>query len=173
MAAQLLPDTVNPANVYIKAFDYTNPQALYVIPLSTLSGNINAAALPTEDDTFTGATISGFNAGATIAQWEAVYLGSGATWLLADGNGSGTYPARGLATAAGTNGNPLTVVTKGIVRNDAWTWTPGGNIYLSNTPGGLSQTPSVVSGERVQMVGFALSADVASFDFTNVFSTNP
>lgn len=116
---------------------------------------------PASDDTWGGRAITGVNAGATIAQWESVYMGSGGEWLLADANGSGTYPCRGLAAAAGTDNNPMTVVTEGVIRNDAWNWTTlGGTIYLSTTAGGLTQTPPSGSGEIVQQVGFAISADV-------------
>jgi hypothetical protein len=115
---------------------------------------------PASDDTWAGRSITGVNAGATIAQWEAVYMGSGGEWLLADANGSGTYPCRGLAAAAGTDNNPMIVVTEGVIRNDAWTWTPGGSIYLSATPGGLTQTAPSTAGDKVQPVGFAITADV-------------
>jgi hypothetical protein len=128
------------------------------------------AALGT-DDTLTGTTISGLNAGATIAQWEAVYLSASSTWLLADANGSGTYPAVGLAVAAGSDTNPLTVITTGTVRNDAWNWTPGGRLYLSATAGGLTQTAPSTSGDQVQDVGFALTADIAFVDFSGLYVT--
>ena len=123
------------------------------------------------DDTWTGTAIVGLNAGATIAQWEAVYLGGSSTWLLADANGSSTYPARGLAVAAYSNTDPATILVHGTVRNDAWSWTPGGTIYLSGTAGGLTQTAPSASGDKVQQVGFALSADVAFFDFAPTYLT--
>lgn len=123
------------------------------------------------DDTWTGTTIAGLNAGATIAQWEPVYLGGSSTWLLADANGSGTYPARGLAVAAYVNTDPAIILVHGTVRNDAWTWTPGGTIYLSATAGALTQTPPATSGDNVQQVGFALTADIAFFDFNSTYVT--
>lgn len=123
------------------------------------------------DDTWTGTTIAGLNAGATIAQWEAVYLGASSTWLLADANGSGTYPARGLAIAAYSNTDPATILVHGTVRNDAWNWTPGGAIYLSATAGALTQTAPSASGDKVQQVGFALTADIAFFDFNSTYLT--
>lgn len=123
------------------------------------------------DDTSTGTTISGLNAGATIAQWEAVYLDGSSTWQLADANGTGTYPARGLATAAYSSTDPAVILVHGTVRNDAWAWTPGGAIYLSATAGGLTQTAPSTSGDKVQQVGFALTADIAFFDFNSTYLT--
>lgn len=119
------------------------------------------------DDTWSGSGITGMQAGATIAQWEAVYMGGSSKWLLADANGSGTYPARGLAVAAYADTNASVVVTRGTVRNDAWNWTVGGTIYLSTTAGGLTQTAPATSGDKVQQVGFALTADIAFFDFAS------
>ena len=123
----------------------------------------------TEDDSYQGEQITDLLAGATIAQWEAVYLGSASKWLLADANGSGTYPARGLATGNYLDGSQAVILIRGAVRNNAWAWTPGGTIYLSGTVGALTQTPPAVSGDKVQQVGFALTADMAFFDFNSTY----
>lgn len=134
---------------------------------NTVLGNMAFSGALASDDTYNGPVISGVNAGATVAQWEAVYLSGSSTWLLADANGSGTYPARGLAVTGGTNGNPLSILQVGTVRNNAWDWTPGGTIYLSGTAGALTQTAPNVSGDKVQQVGFAITADIAYFNFNS------
>ena len=120
---------------------------------------ISLAALPGTDDTYQGIAITGRNAGATIAQWEAVYLNSSGEWVLADANGTSTYPAQGLAVAAYSSGNAATVLVIGTVRNDSWNWTVGGRIYLSATAGALTQTQPSTSGDKVQYIGFAPTAD--------------
>lgn len=153
-----------------------------LVKVTTTTGVLSTAVLNTDyvppltaahgsDDTYTGQTISGLNAGATIAQWEAVYLDSSSTWQLADANGSGTYPARGLAVAAYVNTNPAIILVHGTVRNDAWAWTPGGTIYLSGTAGALTQTAPSTSGDKVQQVGFALTADIIFVDFNSTYLT--
>ncbi len=143
-------------------------------PLSALAGVENLSnktiiqtAAHSADNLLTGTVISGLNAGATITQWQAVYLGSSSTWLLADANGSGTYPARGLAVAAYSNTNPATILVQGTVRHDAWSWTPGGTLYLSDTAGDLTQTVPSSSGDKVQQVGFALTATIAYLNFAS------
>lgn len=123
------------------------------------------------DDTYTGLTIAGLNAGATIAQWEPVYLGGASTWLLADANGSGTYPARGLAVAAYVNTNPAVILTYGTVRNDAFNFTPGGALYLSGTAGAITQTAPSTSGDIVQVIGYALTADIIFVDMNSTYLT--
>ena len=128
---------------------------------ATLSAKlIHTAALPGTDNTYEGGAITGRNAGTGgLTQWQAVYLESGGTWLPADANGSGTFPCRGLVVAAASAGNPAIVLDNGVARNDAWTWTVGGDIYLSTTAGGLTQTAPATSGDKVQKIGYALTAD--------------
>lgn len=149
-------------NLYGSDFDYRGgPGGVHgSLPDAASDEIYSVDGSPGSDDTYAGRAITGVNAGATIAQWEAVYLASDGEWALADANGTGTYPMRGLAAAAGTDGNPMTVVTEGVVRNDAWAWTVGGQLYLSGTAGGLTQTAPSTSGDKVQQVGFAISADV-------------
>lgn len=146
--------------------------------LSTLAGaealsgkKIQLSGSLGTDDTWEGVSITGKTAGATIAQWEAVYLDSSSTWQLADANGTGTYPARGLAVASYSSTNAAEVLVQGIARNDSWAWTPGGAIYLSGTAGGLTQTAPSTSGDKVQVVGYALDADRAYFNFTGEYLT--
>jgi trimeric autotransporter adhesin len=140
---------------------------------TTLPGNLTAGgaviltATLSTDDTFRGTALSGLNAGATIAQWEVVYLDGSSTWQLADADGSGTYPARGVAVAGYSSTDPAVILREGTARNDAWSWTPGGTLYISATPGGLTQTPPSTSTHKVQQVGFALTADIAYFNFAS------
>lgn len=134
-------------------------------PIVTVSGALGT------DDTYSGLAVSGLNAGATIAQWEAVYLDASSTWQLADANGSGTFPAVGLAVAAYSSSNAAIVVTQGTVRNDAWNWTVGGVIYLSTTAGGLTQTAPSTSGDKVQQIGRALTADIILVNINNEYLT--
>jgi hypothetical protein len=112
---------------------------------------------PTANSSVVGDVVSGYNAGATITQFQAVYMGGAGTWLIADADGSGTRRPRGLAAAAGTSGNPMDVLDNGVARLDSWTWTPGGDVYLGTTAGALTQT-APTSGAEVVRVGYALSA---------------
>lgn len=124
------------------------------------------------DDTYNGDLIIGLNAGETVAQWELVRMNSvDSEFHLADADAAGEFPARGLAVAASTDGNSITVLVQGTVRNDAWNWTVGGQIYLSTTAGGLTQTAPSTSGNVVQVVGWAVSADIAYFNFTGHYVT--
>jgi hypothetical protein len=137
--------------------------------LSNKSVAISAAL--GSDDTYNGTIISGLNNSGGVTQWDTVYLNSSSQWVIADANGSGTYPARGLATATVAGAGATSVLVHGTVRNDAWNWTIGGTLYLSATAGGLTQTAPSTSGDKVQAVGFALTADIAFFDFNSTYLT--
>ncbi len=137
----------------------------------TVSGStaLNELALdgtPNTDDTVNGPTTSTFNAGATIAQWELVYMGSGGEWLLADADTSATSGPvlLALAAASGTDNNPMKVALAGsFCRNDAWAWTVGAAIYASATAGALTETAPSTTGQIVRVAGYAVSADVIYF----------
>lgn len=141
--------------------------------VATLSGTqtfnnkiINHTFEPASDDTFTGETITGFNATATIAQWDLVYL-STTGWALADGDASATAGGVlvGLATTSGTNGNPLTVLIKGVVRNDGWTWaTVGAPLYPGSTAGAMVLTAVTATDSVTRVLGYVLSDDCILFD---------
>lgn len=164
--------TPSSANLASAVTDETGSGALVFATSPALtSPQLSLTAAHSVDDTYTGITIVGLNAGATIAQWETVYLDGSSTWQLADANGTNTYPSRGMAVAAYVSTNPATILVRGTVRNDAWNWTPGGTIYLSGTAGGLTQTAPSASGDKVQQVGFALTADIAFFDFNSTYIT--
>lgn len=117
---------------------------------------------PAVDDTYTGQDITGFNAGATIAQWEAVYLNSSSNWVLTDADAAATAGGvfAGLAAAAGTNGNPLTVVLNGVIRNDGWNWaTVGAPLYLGTTAGAIVDTAPSGTDDVIRIIGYVLSDD--------------
>lgn len=140
----------------------------------TLTGKtIRNTVEPGTDDTYTGEDITGFNATATIAQWEAVYL-STTGWALTDADSASTAGGVmvGLAAAAGTSSNPLTVVTRGIIRNDGWTWTTvGAPLYLSTTAGALTETAPSGTDDVVRIVGYVMSDDCIFFNPSNDWIT--
>ncbi len=123
------------------------------------------------DDTYRGMLVTGLVNLGGVTQWDVVYLNASSQWVIADANGSGTYPARGIAVATALTTVAVSVLTYGVVRNDAWSWTPGGALYLAIAAGGISQTAPVGSGEQVQQIGYAIDADNAFFDFSSTYIT--
>lgn len=126
------------------------------------------------DDTFTGNVISGLNNSGGVTQWDAVYLNSSSQWVKADANGSGTYPAVGIATSTQSTGAATTVLILGVFRDDGGTaWTPGGTLYLSTTAGALTQTPPSTTGDKVQVIGTALAAHTVLVRLGTDYGTAP
>jgi hypothetical protein len=123
------------------------------------------------DDQY-GATeaLYGLSAGENVSQWDAVFLNSAdSEWHQADANATNEFPARGIAVACSdgawpcNDGDGLTVMTRGVIRNDGWAWgTVGGTLYLSTTAGGMTQTqPNGTVGNCLQKLGWAISDDEA------------
>jgi len=126
-----------------------------------IDGPIDMKVEPATDDTYSGPSTNDLNAGATIAQWEAVYLDSSSTWQLTDADAAATAGGMiALATAAGSAASPLNVCLPGcIVRNDGWTWTAGSTLYLSTTAGAITATKPSGTDDVIRVVGFALTDD--------------
>ncbi|GAF68527.1 unnamed protein product [marine sediment metagenome] len=76
-----------------------------------------------------------------------------------DASAIATMPCRFIALEAGNGSNQL-VLLEGYIREDDWDWTPGGEIYVSESIGALTQTPPSTADAVVQSVGWAVTADI-------------
>lgn len=89
---------------------------------------ILADGIPDADDTWSGGPSHSVKAGETLVQWDIVYIkydtdGPRAYAYLADSadTDNDTYPPVGIAIAAATAGNAVTICTgECVVRNDGW-----------------------------------------------------
>jgi hypothetical protein len=130
----------------------------------------------TSDDTYSGDIRTGILAGDTIAQWDLVYLDSSSgRWELADADAAATAGGvlLGLALTSGTDGNALTVLVRGVVRNDGWSWaTVGGPLYVSTTPAAITQTAPSGTDDVIRIVGYAWSDDQIEFCPSNDWITH-
>lgn len=169
-----------PSDINGSGYSLTNANSVRAtnIVTETVSGTTSAGpkfllkgSLGT-DDTWNGTAITNLPVGATIEQWSPAYLGSGGKWLVADANGSGTFPAIAIIASTASDGTNVNAIVQGVVRNDAWAWTVGGSLYLSTTAGEITQTPPSGSGEAVQRIGVALSADSAYFNLSGEWGVN-
>jgi len=82
--------------------------------------------------------------------------------IEADANITTAIPCQFMAGESGTG--IKTVLVTGIARNDSWDWTPGGAMYVSTTAGTMTQTAPSTTGDRVQIVGYAITADTVLFN---------
>lgn len=122
-------------------------------------------AIPDTDHTANGPTTDSINAGASIATGQLCHLASDGEWALADADAATTTDKLlAIALASGSDGNPMKVALPGsFVRDDTWTWTVGGAIYVSTTAGAMTQTAPSATDDVIRVVGYALNADVIYF----------
>lgn len=97
--------------------------------------------------------------GATITKGSAVYVaGTHASGkpnvALADSDGSGTYPAVGLASNDISDGGEGTIVISGLVENlNTSSYSAGDALYLDTTPGAITATKPTANLVKVQKIG--------------------
>jgi hypothetical protein len=126
--------------------------------------SINTPLLAGANATTTGMTAE-MLAGGTIGAMDAVCIHSVTQEVvIADASAVATARAIGFAPAAISDTETGTILLQGTVRDDTWTWTPGGAIYLSETGGSVTQTVPTTSGAFVQVVGVALSPVLMYFN---------
>jgi hypothetical protein len=122
------------------------------------------AGLPTSDLTANGDVLTGvqidinaFGFGATLRMDSA-----DGNFDAADANFVSWMPVVALALEVGTGAKDILI--RGYIRDDTWSWTPGGLIYASTAQGDMSQTAPSGSGDQVQVIGWAWSATIMVFD---------
>jgi hypothetical protein len=123
--------------------------------------NISTPLLAGADHTTTGITAQ-MLAGGAIAAFNLVCIHTTTQEVVvADASAVATARAIGIAPAAISDTATGTILLHGFVRDDTWTWTTGGVLYLSETAGAMTHTAPTTSGAFVQAIGIALSPDVA------------
>ena len=134
----------------LEAFDqYTPPIAgLQIVPPETdLTGNgITTTVTVSANDTGFGAAL--------FRDSDAFYE--------ADASDISTMPCHALALEAGVGEKEVLVF--GYIRDDSWSWTPGADIYVDTDAGELTETQPSVSGDIVQVIGWAYESNIIFFD---------
>jgi len=93
---------------------------------------------------------------------SALHLDTDGNYIEANASAEATMPCTAIATETGTGSKE--VLLHGFIRNDLWTWTPGGAVHVNITNGTLSQVIPSASGNQVQRVGIAYTANILYFN---------
>lgn len=103
--------------------------------------------------------------GVAITQGKVVYKDSTGKYQLSDSNGASALQAvDGIALNAGSLGQPATIVTTDPALNVGAVLTAGDVIYLSDTPGGMTNVYSdIASGSKVITLGVANTDGTLNF----------
>jgi hypothetical protein len=117
---------------------------------------------PTSNLTGNGVMVSATVDTNSTGVGAALYMASDGNFDEADADSASTMPCRALALETGTGTKKI--LLQGFLRKDTWNWTPGGDIYVSTTAGGLTHTVVSGTGDQVQKVGFAWTADIIYFN---------
>jgi hypothetical protein len=125
-----------------------------------LGGSRMATAEPATNSTGYGVVI-GFDSAGSVSAGDAVYINSSGKVARANAQvGSVTDPVIGIATNAGaSDGDDVYVLTHGIWRMDAETFTAGDPVYVGESAGALTPTAPSTDGDYVQRIGIAVSDD--------------
>jgi len=123
-------------------------------------------AVPSTDHTATGVVVK-MNAKTGLALGEAVYIDSDGDLDEADADAASTMPAIGVALEANGTGSDAVVkiLIMGVLRDDTYNFTPGADLYIGTTAGEITATAPSGSGDTVQKIGVALSADSIYVNF--------
>lgn len=132
--------------------------------LALASGkNINVISALTSNDTWSGLTAT-LIYGQQIAPPVLFYARNDGQMALTDANLVAKMPAMALSTAEVTASEAGIFLLQGFFRHDAWNWTPGGLLYPGETNGNIIQTILSGSGDQVQVIGVAITADIIYFN---------
>ena len=133
-------------------------------PITAPEGLTVTQISPGSDHTGIGTLWTGY-AGENLALGELAYLKSDGKFWRTDADAAATTEGLlALATEDINAGDSGTFFLKGFFRDDSWTWTVAGVLYVSPTVGTLTQTAPSTSGQQVRKVGYAYSADVIVLD---------
>jgi hypothetical protein len=163
-------DVVGPTGAnadYLAVFDGATGKLLKdggaVPTLATLGGLPKVMAGDPATHTANGITTATFAAGATIGEMALVYMGSSSKWLVCDADAIATCGLLALSLEAKNDTEAMSVLLQGIVADASWSWTAGGAIYASGTPGALTQTQPAGADGVIRVLGYALTATVMYF----------
>lgn len=100
-----------------------------------------------------------------------LYLGADGNYDESDADAEATMPVVAMAIDTGTGANKR-VLKRGYIRDDSWAWTAGTYLYASGTTGSFTTNKPSATDSVVQIIGYAVSADVVYFDPQLVYVVN-
>jgi hypothetical protein len=111
-----------------------------------------------------------YNAGATVAAGDVVYLDSNNKWMLMDSNasaaGNNVADTRGIALGGGANNQPIAVCTRDSFFTPGATLTNGIAYYASPNAGKIAPVGDIGSGNYATVLGIARTTTVMNLNPT-------
>lgn len=127
------------------------------------SGNVLDNS-PDSDHTVSG-TMATFTTNSAMSYGQVCYIINPGRMELAQANAASTSAVVAMCTETIAQYGSGKFILQGFARDDSWSWTIGGAIYLSDTvAGGLTQTAPADTNEVIKIVGYALTATIIYFN---------
>jgi hypothetical protein len=122
-------------------------------------------AVLTVNETYEGMTITRVIDTAAAVFGQGLYLAADGNYEHSDADSASTMPCTAVACEAYESAVAKILLVKGMICDTDWTWSnPGVLLYASTTAGAFTETAPSGTGDQVQVIGFALSADTIWFD---------
>ncbi len=99
-----------------------------------------------------------------MTEGKITYINASGSYESAIASDFSKFPCVAMTVGATTVGASYPLLFRGLIRFTAWSWTIGGMLYVSAVSGDMTQTPPAVSGQFVQPVGYAVTADTIYFN---------
>lgn len=134
-----------------------------------LTGTVQLTAAPGSDHTYSG-TVATMTAGENLTIGQLCYRKSDGKWWLADADAATTMPGLAMATDSISADATGVFLLSGFLRDDTFDWTVGGLVYAgsgatsTHTAGAINQAAPNGSGDQVQIIGYAYTADILYFN---------
>ena len=119
---------------------------------------------PSTDHTATGVVVS-IASGESVTAFNAVYIRSDGEVGPADADSADNMPAIGVALESKSDGQATKILISGVLRDDTYNFTPGADLFVGTTAGEITATAPSGSGDTVQKIGVALTADSIYVNF--------
>ena len=135
-----------------------------VINLGDEGQVIFGATAPSTDHTATGVVVT-MNSGESVTAFNAVYIRTDGEVGPADADAATSMPAIGVALESKSDGQATKILISGVLRDDTYNFNAGEDLFIGTTAGEITATAPSGSGDTVQKIGVALSADTIYVNF--------
>jgi hypothetical protein len=133
------------------------------IPSPLTGKDLELVNAPSSDHTGSGSFTTD-TVGENVAIGELLYMKSDGKWWRANATSTTAMPCAGVAMEAKNANQECKILLIGFFRDDTWNWTIGGLIYVAASAGAPTQSIPAVSGNQVQVLGMAITADIIFFN---------
>jgi hypothetical protein len=126
-------------------------------------GSVSVLPQSLADDTWDGPRAN-LQAGENLVLGDVCYINSSSKMVKADADAASTAGAMFIAIEAiATDASGWFGGAGGFLRDDTDTYTPGATLYLSTTPGELTETQPSGSGDQIQVMGHVYKSNIIYF----------